>query len=433
MSNLFYDEGPAASGQKVMLATPAYDTPSASYTFAIQRSRQALADAGIQSAYLLLQGNCHVDDSRNAIVREFLASDCTELVFLDADVDWEPKGLVQLCRRDLDMVGGVYPYRREGSDTMPVRMMAGAVERDGLLEVDGLPTGFLKIKRAVLERMAAVAPRYFDKTQETALVFDRPTPGADKVRWGGDIDFCNRWKAAGGRMFADTEIRLGHTAQIVVRDSLAAHLRRLSGTALPALMPRLVAGTEDEDDYNEIARYVGNNYAADAGVLALCVGVARKCRGPIIETGSGISSVVMGAVSDGPIYSLEHLDTYAAQTLSLAQEAGVGNVRMCCAPLKDYWYDLDRFDLPARFTLGFCDGPPRLYGTRMRFFDLIAPRCEALIVDDVKSDIAYLGKVREWAAANGFGFTILGRAALLLREAKAAAEIESTAAFLAAA
>lgn len=417
MSNHFYEEGDPATGQKVMLATTAYDTPSASYTFSIARSRQALAEVGIQSAYLLLQGNCHVDDARNAVVRDFLESDCTELLFLDADTCWEPKDLVQLCRRDLDLVGGVYPYRREGGENMPVRMMANAKASDGLLEVEGLPTGFMKIKRHVLEKMAEVAPKYYDKIYETAMVFDRPTPGADKTRWGGDIDFCNRWRAMGGRIFADQELRLGHTAQIVVTDSLGAHIRRLSGATLSYVVPRLRDGVETEADYNEVFKYGGNNYAADAGVLALVTGIARKCRGPIIETGSGLSSVLMAAVTAERVYSLEHVEHYAAQTLAWAQEANVGNVGICCAPLKDFWYDLDKFDLPHKFAFGFCDGPPRMFGTRMKFFEVLGPRCTMIVVDDIKTDNNYARKVYEWAQANGRTVTILGRAAMLKKEA----------------
>jgi predicted O-methyltransferase YrrM len=416
LSNHFYDEGLPAKGQKVLLATPCYGTPAAAYTFAIASSRQALHEAGIQTAYLLLQGNCHVDDGRNSIVRDFLESDCTDLVFLDADVDWEPKDLVQLCQRSCDIVGGVYPYRREGGENMPARMMDGAREFDGLLEVEGLPTGFLKIKRHVLERMASSAPKYFDKIYETALVFDRPTPGPDKTRWGGDIDFCNRWRAMGGRLFADVELRLGHTATIIVRDSLGAHIRRMAGTTLAHVVPRIRAGIETEADYNEAFRYAGNNYAADAGVLALVTGLARKCRGPIIETGSGLSSVLMGAVSRDPVYALEHLDHYAAQTVRWAEEAGVSNVGVCCAPLKDFWYDLERFDLPRKFSLGFCDGPPRAFGTRMKFFEVLAPRCSAIVVDDFKTDNNYARAVHEWAAAHGMTVTILGRAALLAKD-----------------
>ncbi len=417
LSNHFFDEGEPARGQKVLLATPAYSTTSAAYTFAIARSREALHAAGIQTAYLILQGNCHVDDGRNSIVRDFLESDCTELVFLDADVDWEPEHLVQLCKRDLDVVGGVYPYRREGGENMPVRLMADAKAVDGLLEVDGLPTGFMKIKRHVLERMAKDAPKYFDKIYETAMVFDRPTPGADKTRWGGDIDFCNRWRAMGGRVFADAELRLGHTATVVVKDSLGATIRRLAGTTLAHVIPRVRAGLETDGDFNEAFKYGGNNYAADPGVLAVLTSLARKCRGPIIETGSGLSSVFMGAVSQDRVYSLEHVQHYAAQTLAWCEESDVANVGICCAPMTDFWYDLEKFDLPKKFALGFCDGPPRMYGTRMRFFDFIAPRCSAIVVDDIKTDNTFARAVHDWAASHGFVVVILGRVALLSKDA----------------
>ncbi len=416
MSDLFHEEGPPAAGQKVMLATTCYDTPASPYVFSIARSREALTEAGIQSAYLLLSGNCHVDDARNVVVREFLASDCTDLVFLDADVCWEPADLVQLCRRDCDLVGGVYPYRRDGGEAMPVRMMDSRKLRpDGLIEVEGLPTGFMRIKRHVLEKVAAASPWYFDKTHRTALVFDRPDPDAEGTRWGGDIAFCRKWTALGGTMYADAELRLGHSGKVIIRDSLAAHIRRLSGTALAYLIPKIREGVEDERDYNELFKACGNPYAADAGVLALLAGVGRKCRGPIIETGSGLSSVVLGAVSDSQVYSLEHSSVWAAQTVALCEEAGVGNVGVCYAPMRDLWYDVDAFDLPAKFALGFCDGPPRSFGTRMRFFEVLAPRCSAIIVDDATADMGYLRQVQEWADANGRTLQLFGRAALIMK------------------
>lgn len=415
MSNLFFDEGQPATGKKVLLATPAYHAPCAAYTYAISRSRDVLHQNGIQSAYLLLQGNCHVDDARNSIVREFLESDCTDLMFLDADVDWEPRHLLQLCKRECDVVGGVYPFRREGGEEMPVRMLDSNKPIDGLLEVEGLPTGFLKIKRHVLEKLAAKAPKFFEKFYETSMVFARPVPGDDKTRWGGDIDFCNRWRALGGKIYADQELRLGHTATIVMRDSLGARIRKLAGTTLPHVIPKVIDGTETEDDYNEAFNYTDNNYCADGGVLALVTGVARKCRGPIIECGSGISSVFMAAASGQKVYSLEHLEQYAKQTLTWAEEANVPNVGICYAPLKDFWYDIDKFDLPNKFALGFCDGPPRMFGSRMKFFEILGDRCSVIVVDDIKTDVNYANKVRSWAESRNMTFQILGRAALLAK------------------
>lgn len=398
----------------MLLAVPTYDDPSAALSFALARSREALSAVGIGSAILILQGNCHVDDARNSIVRDFLESDCTELVFLDSDVTFEPKDLVQLCSRDCDIVGGVYPYRREGGENMPVRLMDGGEVHDGLREVEGLPTGFMKIKRHVLEKMAELRPWYFDKIYPTHLIFNRSDPDEQHTRWGGDLDFCRRWRAMGGQIFADEELRLGHVAKIVIYDSLAAHLRRLTGATLPYLMPRFREGIENEGDYNEMFRYAGNNYAADAGVLAIVAGIARKCAGPIIETGSGLSSVLMAACTDQTVYSLEHLPHYASQTLAWAQEAGVTNLGICHAPLTDEcWYDVDAFDLPSKFAFGFCDGPPRLYGTRMKFFEVFGPRCTVIAVDDIKTDNNFARKVQEWAEANNRTFQILGRCAFI--------------------
>lgn len=418
MSHHYYDEGSPAVGRKVMLATPSYDKPDTSFTFALARSREALSEAGIQSALLILEGNCHVDDGRNSICRDFLESDCTDLVFLDADVTWEPKQLVHLCQRDQDIVGGVYPYRREGGDNMPCRLMDNGECFDGLREVEGLPTGFMKIKRHVLEQMAAVRPWFFDKTNKTALLFDRPTPDENGTRWGGDIDFCNRWRAMGGKIYADEELRLGHVAKVVIYDSLAASLRRVTGQTLRHLAPKFRDGIEDVGDYNELWRYANNNYAADTEGLMMVAGLARKARGPIIETGSGLSSVIMATVTDETVYSLEHVDHYAAQTLAWAEEAEVSNLGICCAPLKDCWYDVGKFDLPNKFAVGFCDGPPRLYGTRMRFFDEFGDRCTVIAVDDMKSDIRFSGAVHEWAAARNRPVHVFGRVAMILEPVK---------------
>lgn len=413
MSAHFYEEGPPATGRKVLLAVPTYEKPDTSLTFALVRSREALSEAGIQSALLILEGNCHVDDARNSIVRDFLESDCTELVFLDADVTFEPKELVQLCSRDVDIVGGVYPYRREGGTNMPVRLMEGGEVKDGLREVEGLPTGFMKIKRHVLEAMCKVRPWYFDKIYPTHLIFNRSEPDEHHSRWGGDLDFCRRWREMGGKLYADEELRIGHVAKIIVWDSLAAHLRRLTGETLPYLIARLREGTETESDYNEAFQYAQNTYAADAGTLALCVGVARKCRGPIIETGSGLSTVLMGAVTDQRVFSLEHEFHWGMRTIAMAEEAGVENVGLCHAPLVDGWYNISSLELPDKFAFGFCDGPPRCNGTRMKFFEVFGERCTVIAVDDFKSDNNFARAVHQWAEANGRTVTILGRAALI--------------------
>ena len=422
MSNLFHDDGPAATGQKVLLATTAYDSPDASYAFSIQKSRQALADAGIQSAYLLLSGNCHVDDARNVVMQEFLLSDCTDLVFLDADVSWGPAALIELCGYDCDLVGGVYPFRRDDEKSrlnMPLRMIEGVLEPDGdgLIEVEGLPAGFMRMRRVVPATLAKTANHYWDRNDRRSkvpILFERTWE--DGNRYGGDITFCRKWRATGGKVHAAYEMRLGHTAKSIIWDSLGAGLRRQAGTTLRHIADRVREGSEDLTMLSEARRFVHNTYGALEDVLALCVLMARKAQGPILETGSGLTTILMAAANpDHEVYCLEHDPGWAAQLKVMAYTAGTTNIALCTQPIRDGWYDLSDIELPEKFALALVDGPPRNLASRMPFYERLGARCETIIVDDA-DDPGYAEAMKEWAAKNGRKVDFVDVRAALIRK-----------------
>lgn len=418
MSNRYYDPGPAASGQKVMLATTAYDSPDASYTFSIARSREALSAAGIQSGYYLLQGNCHVDDARNAVVRDFLESDCTELVFLDADVSWEPEALIELCKINKDLVGGIYPYRRESEEeTMPVRHLPEIKVDGDLIEVEGLPTGFMKIKRHVIETMAATAKRFLkDDGKPHPVIFERDYFGGG--RRGGDIRFCMVWREMGGKVYAAPELRLGHCGKMVLKDSLGASLRRQNKTALAWMVQKIKEGPK-LDTFIEAIKAHKNHWAASADVLQLASSLAKASQLPILEMGSGLSTIVLAASTGQRVWTVEHEPRYAQELEDMAKRAGVGNIALVSAALKDGWYDLghEMAELPPEFGLAFVDGPPREHGSRMRFFEVFGQRCKVILCDDA-DDANYARHLRAWADANGRKYQADGRAAVILpREA----------------
>lgn len=420
MSNLFWDGGPVASGRKVCLATTSYDNPDASYTFSIARTREAMHQAGIPTAYLLLQGNCHVDDARNTVVQHFLLSDCTDLVFLDADVSWEPENLIELCRYDRDIVGGVYPFRREGSKgNMPVRMLPGVLEPDGgLLEVEGLPTGFMRIKRHVLEKLCETANHFTSRTElrsQIPILFERSFETGN--RWGGDLNFCRKWRAMGGRVHAAYEMRLGHTAKTVIRDGLGAALRRQRGGTLRHLADSLRAGSTDLGLLTE-ARYAhGNEYAALEDVLSLCALV--KADGPILEAGSGLTTIVLAAAHpDQTVWCIEHDPAWAARVEQMALEAGTRNIAIVTAKIRHGWYDLgdDLKHMPARFSLGLNDGPPRIHGSRMGFFSAFGANTDTIIVDDA-DDPGYRGAIEDWCVTNRRTVDFVEERGALIRKA----------------
>ncbi len=407
-----------------MLATTAYDAPASGYTFAMSKTREVFHQAKIPTEYVLLSGNCHVDDARNVVVQEFLLSKCDDLVFIDADVLWEPSDLLKLCQYEADLVGGVYPHRRDDARSgkkMPVRLVGGMTKprEDGLLEVEGVPTGFMRIRRHVIETLVKDAD-HFRKTSDfrslIPILFQRTFH--DGVRWGGDIHFCNLWRATGGEIYTDPEMRFGHEAKSVVYDSLAAWMRRQHGTTLLHMVNEIRAGRCILSLFSEARQYVGNEeWGALEDVLSLCAFV--KADGPIIEAGSGLTTIVLAAANPKQtVYCLEHDPLRAAHTKKMALEANVLNIGLCLQPIRNGWYDMsDLTELPEHFSLGLNDGPPRDFSSRMGFFEHFGRRTNTIICDDA-ADAGYRVQMLEWAIAHNRTVDFVGDRAALIRRHK---------------
>lgn len=388
MARMLHRREAPASGQKVFLAVAAYQGLSAGFTFALYHTGIALAEAGIASELAIFSGNCHVDDSRNRLVRDFLLSDCTDLVFLDADVAWHASDLVKLLKFDRDVVAGIYP-KKHGDDTYPVLLFDGEIwsDRDGLIEVKSVPTGFLRIKRHVLQRLADEAVHYNsrnDADSAIACIFERQI--IDGERWGGDYVFCRKWRATGGKIYIAPDMRFEHSGEQTWIGSVGAWLRQRNGLGLKGALDRLRAGTEEIQDLFELFDAWGNPFAATPLLLLTLGIVARNTKAPILELGGGLSSLVLAASAPHTnVHVIEDNPIFAEQVRAEAERHGLTNIVMHCRPIKDGWYDMTGVPDEA-WGLIFVDGPRRTLGGRAETpFRLDLTR-SVVIADDVQDD-----------------------------------------------
>ena len=97
-----------------------------------------------------------ISRARNTLVAKFLNNpDSTHLMFVDADIGWEPWHLLALLNRDVDVIGGLYPMK-----TLPIKWVVNGFEGaetgpDNLQEVSKTGTGFMLVKRHVFEKLNA--------------------------------------------------------------------------------------------------------------------------------------------------------------------------------------------------------------------------------------------------------------------------------------
>ncbi len=163
-----------------------------------------------------LSNESNVNRARNSCAAKFLSGDCTHLMFVDADIQFNPQDIVKLINHDKDIVGGIYPQK-----TLPPKMVVNTLnngEQQGdLIEVGTLGTGFMLIKRRVFEKMIEEgATPYVDaiglSPEENANQYDFFQCTIDsKGRYlTEDWSFCRRWRQLGGKIWADKTIGLTH-------------------------------------------------------------------------------------------------------------------------------------------------------------------------------------------------------------------------------
>jgi hypothetical protein len=148
--------------------------------------------------------------------------------------------------------------------------------------------------------------------------------------------------------------------------------------------------------------------------LATMLYYARQTKGPILDCGSGISTILLGILADfqdRQLFSLEHHPGWAEKVGRTLRIAGVESTILSVSPLKDYgdfaWYDLPA--LPSSIGFVSCDGPPGdtkggRYGLLPLLFEKLAPGC-AIILDDTDR-LEEQGIAQRWESEFGL-ITIL--------------------------
>lgn len=392
MPRAFHSEGVHSGAlQRVFIAVPSYGPLPVVFVHSLWSCHTALRAAGIDADLAIMSGNCHVDDARNYLVRDFLERGCTDLVFIDADVGFDCVDLVRLLGYDRDVVAGVYPMKQTPEE-YPVIPIEGEIQADadGLVEVAGVPTGFLRIRRAVLEAMAERAPKFRARTEPMErrpipVIFER-TLLEGAARYSGDYTFCRKWRAMGGRIHVAPEMAFEHSGDHSWCGSLGAFWRRQHGVAesrFASALQRIRSGAETERDIAALVEYWGNQpWAAGGDLLAAWIMLARDADGDILECGSGLTTLVAAAANPAArVWSLDHDMVWAARTRALAAKHGLSNVRIADTTLENGWYVVpDEF--PIAFGLVLVDGPPRQASDRAGLLYAGLDLDEAVVVWD---------------------------------------------------
>jgi hypothetical protein len=235
------------------IATPCFAGQiSVRFAASLFKLQKLLRDYGnIDLKILFKDGDALITRARASLLSQFLDdSNSTHLLFIDADIGFEPEQVLRLIACGADMCAAVYPIKSIDRDRVRSTIAAGrepgsaalnyvfevdnpeaVTASNGFVRVRYAGTGFLMIRRPALERMCQNHPELKyrrDHSSDAGAQSDNRFAlfecmiAEDGTYLSEDFAFCKRWTDMRGEIWADLGSRLDHVGPMVFHGDLSS-------------------------------------------------------------------------------------------------------------------------------------------------------------------------------------------------------------------
>jgi hypothetical protein len=256
----------------LMILTPCYGSLCyVNYVMCLMNTMTLFAKLGLNLKIEFCKNDSLVSRARNNLIAKAMHDkETTHMLFIDADITWNPVDILKLILADKNIVGGVYPIKNydwnklaesgknvvqdwlntkkssqlnssiTDQDFIQHKMMrynlnyiSNTLEiANNLTKVRHLATGFMMIRRDTIEKMARAFPstKYTDdvgflKSDENEYAYALFDCGVEEGHYcSEDWLFCSRWAKMGGETWVDVTINLNHSG---VEDFKGSYLASL--------------------------------------------------------------------------------------------------------------------------------------------------------------------------------------------------------------
>jgi hypothetical protein len=230
---------------KLFIATPMYGGMCAgSYAQSLLNVSSILQKEGHEVLMSFMFNESLITRARNALSQAFLKSDATHMMFIDADINFNPHDVLTMLQADKEIICGIYPKKEINWTTVKQAMDAGVpneqlkyhtgsfvvnlvdyapsvtVPVDQPVEIQNGGTGFMMIKREVFEALIPHVPFYMNDVADLGNTmlprekihefFATSIEEGTQRLLSEDYHFCAIYRKIGGHIYAAPWANLAH-------------------------------------------------------------------------------------------------------------------------------------------------------------------------------------------------------------------------------
>jgi hypothetical protein len=250
---------------KLFVATPMYGGMChGMYAKSALDLQACCAQYGIEVKFSFIFNESLITRARNYLVDEFLRSGYTHLLFIDADIHFDPRDVIALLALKRDVIGGPYPKK-----SIKWSAIKDAIKKDPEIKSEELEklggdyvfnpvpgtekfsvgdpisvleigTGYMLVKREVFDKIKESFPMIhykpdhvgqinFDGSRYIHAYFDTVIDSKESITGGGsdrylseDYMFCQMWRKIGGEIWLCPWMKTHHIGTYAFVGDMAA-------------------------------------------------------------------------------------------------------------------------------------------------------------------------------------------------------------------
>lgn len=253
---------------KIFLAVPMYGGQCTGVFVQSLLALQGLfSSQGITLCCAFMFNESLITRARNNLAHQFLETDCTHLLFIDADMKFFAEDVFRMVVTDKDLMVAICPKKEINWGTVKEAAMRGeqdlsrftgsfvvnllqntasiSVRQDQPFPVAAGGTGIMLIKRQVFKKLEKHTPIFRNDMSHMSAgkpVFQFFTESIDPESGrllSEDYHFCHAWRKIGGTVWAAPWCRIGHFGSYLFE----GQLMQTAAPATPVNWPKVLKQT----------------------------------------------------------------------------------------------------------------------------------------------------------------------------------------------
>lgn len=219
-------ETKATRRRRIAITTPAARYIEADFTASLLRT---VAAAPASVSWLHVVGHANLPRARNVLVAQALKLGFDDIVFIDADIGWEPEAFTKLfdVPEEVSIVAGA-PQRRQSDDLSFCAAIPPKTRVESDLVSGFAATAFLRVKAHVFRELAPYVEAFDYRGMECRAFFNyelAKNPVSDTVGFvGEDYYFSTLARKHGIAVWIDPTIALRHWHTEPMTEMMVDHI-----------------------------------------------------------------------------------------------------------------------------------------------------------------------------------------------------------------